>query len=117
MIDGLTDIQRSIVNEVESFLEDSKAYPLTPNEIAKIHVCLAYEMFNVDLEERGFELLKRVDASYFAVGFREELKQDPQFAYLVRQIIGKLEEIGLVKLTVVDAVSLINGAKDENDNT
>jgi hypothetical protein len=114
--DGLTDIQRSIVNEVETFLIDSQAYPLTANETAKIYVCLAYEMFNVDLEERGFELLRRIDSAYFSNGFREELKTDSQFAYLVSQIIGKLEEIGLVKITVVNSAKLIDGVKDENNN-
>lgn len=108
--DGLTEAQKSVVQDVEQFLDNCKGYPLTPDESSKMFVALSYEMFNIDLEERGFDLLKRVDSNYFANKFRTDLKEDPDFAYLVSKIMGKLEEIGLVKITLL-------GAKDENSNS
>lgn len=108
--DGLTEIQKSVVRDVDLFLENAKGFPLTQDEYHKAYVALAYEMFNVDLEERGLAFLKRVDPNYFNTKFRTDVKEDPDFAFIVKRILGKMEEFGMVNVILI-------GENNEDSNS
>ena len=100
-ISGLNAQEKNIINDVHQLLLETKQNNSIPTrEKSKIYVCLAYEMFLIDLEEEGFRILELVDQDYFEKYLQEDMSSDSQYYSLVMYFLEKLIEIGYVKIKV-----------------
>lgn len=93
MQDGLTELQKDILRQVERATPQVLALP-EPNR-SKAIVGLAYEYFLQDMEEKAFGLLEQADPNYFKEGKKKDL-EDPLMNKIFFTIIGKLIESGYV---------------------
>lgn len=103
--DGFTDKEVDIINQVNQMLEfisqsSVSAHPLDYRSENKMYVCLAYEMFLLNLEERAFEILSMADPEYFKEPLGEDMVNDERFKTVVLTIMNKLVEIGVVKVSI-----------------
>lgn len=107
-VDGLSPEQKSMIEQVDKAMLDAERSKLPDRRLHQIYVCLAFEMFEMDLEERGFGIISKIDKSYFQNYFQADINEDEQFRYIVGRIMSKLIEIGLVKHAIGEKNEKIN---------
>lgn len=95
MKDGLTELQQKVDTAVQATLKFSLKLP-EPDR-SKVLTCLAYEYFNLDMEEKAFKILEKADPEYFKTHMKKDL-EDPQMKQIFFSIIGKLIDAGYVKV-------------------
>lgn len=92
------------LEEMESFLyNDLKTIPLL--DVAKGLTCLAHDYYDIDMEEKGEELLIKADSicpMYFVGPVYSEMSKDADFNYLIELII---------KTSAIDAMKSLGFGK------
>ena len=91
---GLSDIQKQVIKAVEFQLSMIRTLP-DPDR-SKCLMCLAYEFFVLDMEEKGYILLEEADPEYFKDQLRKDMDEDENVTTVVMTILDKLMEIGVV---------------------
>jgi hypothetical protein len=97
--DGMTEVQKLVDQAVQAQLPMILKVP-EPDR-SKALVCLAYEYFILDMEEKAFAILDKADPNYFSEGMKKDL-QDPQMNQIFMTIVAKLIESGYVKVKTDD---------------
>jgi hypothetical protein len=96
---GLTEEEKNVVQQIQGLIPQIEKDDTLPEDSKnKIYVSCAYEYFNMDWEEEGVKLLKKVDIEYMKNVMGKQMKEDPDFAYLVKKIAMKLIECGQVQV-------------------
>lgn len=95
MVDGLTEEQKQIDVAVQKQLPSVLKLP-EPDR-SKCLMCLAYEYFNLDMEEKAFTIIQKADPNYFNNQLKEDMK-DPDIQKIVMRILGSLMNAGYVKV-------------------
>jgi len=65
---------------------------------AQVYVCLAYDWFDIGMEEEGNRLLEKAETThpkYFDVTIIRHMKEDPVFESLVKKIESELRTMAL----------------------
>jgi hypothetical protein len=97
-MDGLTDLQKQVIKAVEFQLPMIRTLP-DPDR-SKCLMCLAYEYFILDMEERAYPLLEEADPNYFGEQLGKDMAADENIMTIVLTIMDKLVDIGMVKVSV-----------------
>jgi hypothetical protein len=95
-MDGLSDLQKQVVQAIKSQLPMVRALP-NPDK-SKCLMCLAYEYFMLDMEEEAYKLLSEADPEYFKDQLAKDMDEDSDVALVVSRIIDKLIDIGVVRV-------------------
>lgn len=98
MIDGLTEEQALVIKEVEKQLPMIATLP--EPERSRCYMCLSYEYFILDMEEKGFALIEKADPNYFGKQLSEDMKNIKDIDTIVFSILESLMKGGYVKLKV-----------------
>jgi len=94
MSDGLSDIQKEVVKLVQSQLPYIKSLP-EPDRSRGL-LCLAYEYFNLDMEERAFPLINLAQPEYFQEQLAKDVLEVPNMREIVIKVADKLMETGYI---------------------
>ena len=94
-LDGLTKEQKEVDRLVREQIPRALALP-EPDR-SKCIMCLAYEYFNQDMEEKAFKLIEKADPNYFKDQLAKDM-QDPQIKEIVFRIMGSLMSAGYIKV-------------------
>jgi hypothetical protein len=96
-MDGLTENQKEIIKAVEEMLPSIRKLP-DPMRSQSL-LCMAYEYFIADMEERAYPLLEEADPNYFSEQLGKDMADDSRMLEIVMRIMDKLVDIGIVKVT------------------
>ena len=95
--DGLDKDQSWVIEQVG--IELPKALVLSEPDRSRCLLCLAYEYFNVDMEEEAFKILSQSDPDYFKNGqLGKDMKEIKDMDKIVFAIMGKLLSAGYIKI-------------------
>lgn len=75
---------------------DVSSGPLSPERKAQIYTCLAFDWFDMSVEEEGNRLLLKADKicpDYFKTTVKKHMDEDPIFDYLVKRIAVELVKL------------------------
>lgn len=92
--DGLDTVQKTIIDEINKQLPSVLKMP-NPDK-SRCLVSLAYEYFNLDMEEEGFKLIEQCDPQYFKGQMAEDMKNIRDFDQIVVAIMAKLLHLGYI---------------------
>ena len=85
-----TQEQKQIDMSVSMQLQDLEMYPESLHN--QLRLCYAYEYFLVNLDEKGFCLIKTVPTSYFKNQFVKEIQVDRTFKSLMKKLSKKIDK-------------------------
>lgn len=83
--------QLKIHNDIVASLTAIDVLGIPWQKKGSCYVGLAYEYFNMECEEEGFDLLTQIPLSYFETDMREELK-NPEFLEVTLSLIELVSE-------------------------
>jgi len=92
--DGLDINQKTVIDEINQQLPTVLKMP-NPDK-SRCLVSLAYEYFNLDMEEDGFKLINQCDPRYFKTHIAEDMKNIKGFDTIVIAIMAKLMYLGYI---------------------
>jgi len=95
--DGLTDEQKWIIEEIKEHLPFILEHVPNPDK-SRALLGMAYEYFLMDMEDEAYALLLKADPEYFKDQLKEDMVMIPNMRQIVFRIMGKLVELGLVKV-------------------
>lgn len=86
----LTARQRKLSAELSKFeLKVDKHKKMPPEQKAKAYVCMAHDWYEMDMEEKGNQVLvkaERVCPGYFAGPVAEQQRENADFDLLVKKV-------------------------------
>lgn len=95
MKDGWTTEQQEIDKEIKRVVGTVMKLP-EPDK-SKSLLCLAFEYFNLDMEEEGFDLIGKTDPGYYKNQLPKDMEKDKDINRIVMTIISKLITAGYIR--------------------
>lgn len=118
--EGLTPEQRNLAKDLAAQEVTILADPTFPKaQLAMCLVCLAHDWFQMDMEDKGFELLVKAENAYpgyFDSKFKDDIKANKNFATLAQNITIELYYLLTERLKEKTNVPGLQGLGSKKDN-